>query len=275
MAGTLYVVSTPIGNLDDLTVRASKVLASVDAVLAEDTRRTLHLLSHLGLKKPLRRFDAHVESGAVERTAKEIAGGTNLALVSDAGTPLISDPGSELVRATVAAGGAVVAIPGASAVLTALVASGLAGGGFRFFGFIARSGKERADALARMIDTPEPVVFYEAGNRARETLREIADRSPDRPAAVARELTKLHEEFERGTASELAAREDEPRGEVTIVLGAAPTRTEALDDEAIDARIDQELESGRSAKDTADVVAALSGRPRREVYARVVGRKSR
>jgi 16S rRNA (cytidine1402-2'-O)-methyltransferase len=275
MPGTLYVVSTPIGNLDDLTVRASKVLASVDAVLAEDTRRTRNLLSHLGLSKPLRRFDAHVESGSVERTAREIAEGASFALVSDAGTPLISDPGSELVKATLAAGGSVVAVPGASAVLTALVASGLAGGGFRFFGFLPRSGAERADAIARAIETPEPVVFYEAGNRTIETIRELAARAPDRPAAVARELTKMHEQFARGSLRELESTLEEPRGEVTIVLGAAPVREEALDEPAIDARIDAELAGGRSAKDTADVVAALSGRPRREIYARVVARKPR
>jgi 16S rRNA (cytidine1402-2'-O)-methyltransferase len=273
--GTLYVVATPIGNLDDLTVRASKVLASVDAVLAEDTRRSRNLLSHLGLSKPLRRFDAHVESGSVERTAQEIANGANLALVSDAGTPLISDPGSELVRAVIAAGGSVVAVPGASAVLTALVGSGLAGGGFRFFGFLPRSGQERADAIAKVIETPEPVVFYEAGNRTKDTLQELAARAPAREAAVARELTKLHEEFARGALAQLAQTLEEPRGEVTVVLGAAPIRIEILDESAIDARIDAELAHGRSAKDTADVVAALTGRPRREVYARVVARKPR
>jgi len=275
--GTLYVVSTPIGNLDDLTTRAVKVLREVDAVLAEDTRRTRQLLSHLGLSKPLRRFDAHAEAGIVDRVAREIAEGATLALVSDAGTPVISDPGAELVRATVDAGGQVIAIPGASAVLTALVASGLAGGGFRFFGFLPRSGEARAEVLARIVETPEPVVFYEAGNRTAETIAELAARTPDRRAAVARELTKLHEEFVRGTLAELMSRfaESEPRGEVTIVLGPAEIRTELVDDTAIDARIDRELEAGRSPKDTADVVAAWSGRPRREVYARVVARKQR
>lgn len=277
MAGTLYVVSTPIGNLDDLTTRAVKVLREVDAVLAEDTRRTRQLLSHLGLSKPLRRFDAHAEAGIVDRVAREVAEGATLALVSDAGTPVISDPGAELVRATVEAGGNVVAVPGASAVLTALVASGLAGGGFRFFGFIPRSGEARAEVLARIVDTPEPVVLYEAGNRTADTLRELSERTPHRRAAVARELTKLHEEVVRGTLSELAARfaENEPRGEVTIVLGAAEARAEVVDEAAIDARIDRELGSGRSPKDTADVVAAWSGRPRREIYARVVGRRQR
>jgi 16S rRNA (cytidine1402-2'-O)-methyltransferase len=277
VAGTLYVVATPIGNLDDLTVRASKVLAEVDAVLAEDPRRTRQLLTHLGLQKPLRRFDAHAEAGSVDRIAREVAEGSNLALVSDAGTPVISDPGAELVRATVEAGGNVIAIPGASAVLTALVASGLAGGGFRFFGFLPRAGNERLDALARVIETPEPAVFYEAGNRTGETLAELAARAPLRRAAVARELTKVHEEFARGTLEELATRyrDEDARGEVTIVLGAAPAREEAVDEAAIDERIDRELASGRSAKDTADIVAAWTGRPRRECYARVVSRKSR
>ncbi len=274
MPGTLYVVSTPIGNLDDLTVRASKVLAAADAVLAEDTRRTRNLLSHLGLSRPLRRFDAHAEAGSVERIAREVADGATLALVSDAGTPVISDPGAELVRAVVAAGGNVIAVPGASAVLCALVASGLAGGGFRFFGFLPRAGSERLEVLAKIVATEEPVVFYEAGNRTLDTLRDLAARMPERPAAVARELTKLHEEFARGTLAELTAME-EPRGEVTVVLGAAAARTETLDEAAIDARIDQELAAGRSAKDTADIVAAWTGQPRREVYARVTARKGR
>jgi 16S rRNA (cytidine1402-2'-O)-methyltransferase len=169
----------------------------------------------------------------------------------------------------------VVAVPGASAVLCALVGSGLAGGGFRFFGFIPRGGAERSEAIARAIDTPEPVVIYEAGNRTLDTVRELAARAPERPAAVARELTKLHEEFARGTLAELAASLEEPRGEVTIVLGAAPARTETVDEAGIDARIDAELAGGRSAKDTADIVAAWSGRPRREIYARVVARKPR
>ncbi len=276
--GTLYVVATPIGNLDDLTIRASKVLAACDAVLAEDTRRTRGLLSHLGLSKPLRRFDAHASPDEIARVAREVAEGADLALVSDAGTPVVSDPGAELVRATVEAGGNVIAVPGASAVLTALVASGLAGGGFRFFGFLPRSGAERADAIARVIDTPEPAILYEAGNRTRATIDELAARAPERRAAIARELTKVHEELVRGTLAELAAAvadRDELRGEVTIVLGEAPVREVEIDDAAIDARIDQELAAGRKAKEAADIVAAWSGRPRRDVYARVVGRRGR
>jgi 16S rRNA (cytidine1402-2'-O)-methyltransferase len=274
--GTLYVVATPIGNLDDLTIRATKALAACDAVLAEDTRRTRNLLGHLGLSKPLRRFDAQAESSSVDRIAQEIASGTTLALVSDAGTPTISDPGAELVRAVIAGGGQVIAIPGASAVLCALVGSGLAERGFRFFGFLPRGGGERAELLARIVETPEPVVLYEAGNRAKATLSELAARAPDRPAAVARELTKVHEEFRRGSLSELAASvEEELLGEVTIVLGASAQEQIRWDDQAVDARIDLELHDGRGAKETADIVAALAGRPRREIYARVIARRGR
>jgi 16S rRNA (cytidine1402-2'-O)-methyltransferase len=276
-AGTLYVVATPIGNLDDMTLRGQKTLAAVDAVLAEDTRRTRNLLAHLGLHKPLRTLNAHAERDVIERIAEEIASGRNLALVSDAGTPLVSDPGSDLVRAVVARGGAVVAVPGASAVLCALVGSGLAANAFRFLGFLPRSGGERREAIAKVIETPEPVVLYEAGNRAKETLAELAERAPERPAAVARELTKLHEEFTRGTLAELAATIDPALlGEVTLVLGPAPARAEApIDDAAIDASIDAELSAGRGAKEIADVVAARTGLPRREAYARVLGRKGR
>jgi len=275
--GTLYVVATPIGNLDDLTVRASKVLEACDEVLAEDTRRTRNLLAHLGISKPLRRFDAHAEGSQKDRIVAEIVGGATFALVSDAGTPTVSDPGAELVRAVIAGGGNVIAIPGASAVLCALVGSGLAGSGFRFFGFLPRSGGERSDVLAKIIDTPEPVVFYEAGNRAKETIAELAVRSPERQAAVARELTKVHEEFLRGTLAELSeSLSDDLLGEVSIVLGAFVTNAAtAWDDRAIDARIDLELQKGRGTKEASDIVAALTGRPRRELYARVIARKGR
>ncbi len=277
-SGRLYVVATPIGNLDDLTLRASKILAECHGVLAEDTRRTRNLLSHLGISKPLRRLDAHAEGALVDRVADEIAAGSSLALVSDAGTPAVSDPGAALIRAVIAKGAKVIAIPGASAVLTALVASGLSSHGFRFFGFLPRGGRERADMLAQVVETPEPVVLYEAGNRTKATVRALAERSPERPAAVARELTKMHEEILRGTLSHLAGTlPDELLGEVTLVLGASPSRGGLGEipwtDEAVDARIDRELAAGRGAKETADIVAALSARARREVYARVLGRR--
>jgi 16S rRNA (cytidine1402-2'-O)-methyltransferase len=273
----LFVVSTPIGNLDDLTFRAQKTLAECDTVLAEDTRRTRQLLSHLGLSKPLRTLNAHAGDAFIEQLAKEIADDDKCyALVSDAGTPLVSDPGAELVRAVVAAGGTVVPIPGASAVLTALAGSGLATNAFRFFGFLPRSGTERGDVLAKIVDTSEAVVLFEAGNRARDTIADLAARMPTRACAIGRELTKLHEEFLRGTLEELSRSIDEElRGEVTIVLGAyVVARTSVIDELRLSARIDEELDKGGHAKEVADIVAAWSGLPRREIYARVVARKS-
>ncbi|MFI5298555.1 MAG: 16S rRNA (cytidine(1402)-2'-O)-methyltransferase [Polyangiales bacterium] len=275
--GTLFVVSTPIGNLDDLTIRAQKTLAECDAVLAEDTRRTRQLLSHLGLSKPLRTLNAHAHASLVDAIARELVDDDKrYALVSDAGTPLVSDPGAELVRAVIAAGGTVVPIPGASAVLTALAGSGLATNAFRFVGFLPRSGSERGDALAKIVDTSEAVVLFEAGNRARETISDLAARMPARACAIGRELTKLHEEFLRGSLEELAASIDEDlRGEVTIVLGAhVVARSSLIDELRLCARIDEELAKGLHAKEVADIVAAWSGLPRREIYARVVARKS-
>ena len=278
-SGTLYVVATPIGNLDDLSIRASKTLAACDAVLAEDTRRTRQLLSHLGISKPLRTLNAHADARLIASLAREVIEGASFALVSDAGTPLVSDPGAELVREVIALSGRVVAIPGASAVLCALAASGLAANAFRFVGFLPRSGGERAEVIARTSETAEPVVLFEAGNRVRETIVELSTRTPERLVAIGRELTKLHEEILRGTlaelAEQLAERDEALLGEVTIVLGAHVPAAGAIDDAAIDAKIDEALRAGRGAKETSDIVAAMSGRPRREMYARVLGRKGR
>lgn len=279
MSGSLYVVATPIGNLGDLTMRAVEVLKSSARIAAEDTRHTKKLLSHLGIGgKPMDALHAHSSERDVAKLVERLVAGDDIALVSDAGTPVVSDPGDALVRAAIAAGVKVVPVPGASAVLSALVASGLAGGGgFRFVGFIARQGGARRDAIAMVCETPEPVVLYESPERTADTLRELADATPDRPACVARELTKMHEELVRGTLRDLAAREGDWRGEIVIVLGAhSPSaREEAIDDAALDARIDEALAAGQHAKTIADRLAARSGRPRREVYERVVTRKSR
>jgi 16S rRNA (cytidine1402-2'-O)-methyltransferase len=277
MAGTLYVVATPIGNLGDVTVRAIEVLRSCDRIAAEDTRRTRQLLSHLAISgKPLDALHAHSSERDVARVLEKLELGESVALVSDAGTPVVSDPGDTLVKQAIAAGVAVVPIPGASAVLAALVASGLAtGAGFRFLGFLPRDGSARREAIAVACATPEPVILFESPERCTETLAELAHAMPEREACVARELTKLHEELVRGTLAELAQRE-EWRGEIAIVLGGwSPTKhAEAIDDAAIDARIDEELAGGAHAKTAAERVAAWSGRPRREIYERVVRRKS-
>jgi 16S rRNA (cytidine1402-2'-O)-methyltransferase len=278
-AGTLFVVAPPIGNLGDMTTRAVDTLRACDRVAAEDTRRTRQLLSHFGIGgKPVDRLDAHAADEDIARIAAHLARGERVALVTDAGTPAVSDPGDALVRAAIQQGTPVVPIPGASAILAALVASGLAGNGhFRFLGFLPRDGTERRAALALAAETAETVVLFEAPGRVRATLAEIADATPARAVCVARELTKLHEELVRGTCAELALDEREWIGEVAMVLGPhAPSDREArVDDGALDARIDEELARGEHARPLAERLAAWSGRPKRDVYQRVVARKNR
>lgn len=278
-AGTLFVVATPIGNLGDVTARAIETLRACDRVVAEDTRRTRQLLTHLGIAgKPVDRLDAHASDADCARVVEKLVAGERVALVTDAGTPGVSDPGERVVEAAVAAGVPVVPIPGASAVLAALVASGLAGDGrFRFLGFLPRDGAERRQAIAVVSDTPETVVLFEAPNRTATTLRDLADATPARGVCVARELTKLHEELVRGTCATLAGDEREWIGEIVLVLGPhePEARELAVDDDAIDARIDEALARGEHARTVAERLAAWSGRPRRALYERVVKRKAR
>jgi 16S rRNA (cytidine1402-2'-O)-methyltransferase len=276
-AGTLYVVATPIGNMGDITTRAVETLRACDRVVAEDTRRTRGLLTHFAIGgKPLDAFHAHSSEDDVARLVEKLSEGEQIALVTDAGTPSVSDPGDALVRAAIAAGVRVVPIPGASAVLAALMASGLAGDGrFRFFGFLPRDGAARRDAIAELCATPEQVVLFESPNRTTATLKDLAAATPARAACIARELTKLHEEMIRGPLSELATLERDWIGEVAIVLAAHEpnARQEIIDDAAIDARIDAELARGIHAKATSELLAAWSGRPKREIYERVIARK--
>lgn len=277
--GTLHVVATPIGNLGDVTRRAVETLSTCDVVLAEDTRRTRQLLTHLGIAgKDVHRFDAHASDADVERVLAKLAEGANVAIVTDAGTPGVSDPGEKLVGAAVAAGVKVVPIPGASAVLAALAASGLAGDGrFRFLGFLPRSGTERREAIAAACATPEAVVLFESPNRLQATMRDLADATPERRACVARELTKLHEELVRGTCASLAADDREWIGEIAVVLGPHEphARAEAIDDGALDARIDEAIARGEHARTASERLAAWSGRSKRDVYERYVARKTR
>jgi len=221
---TLFLVSTPIGNLGDLSPRAADTLRTVSRVLAEDTRRTRVLTERVGSLAPLVSLHAHNES---ERTAQVLGwleAGEDLALVSDAGTPLMSDPGARVVRAALESGHRVVPIPGPSAILAALTASGLAGDRFAFLGFAPRKGGERREMLARVAGSPETTVLFESPQRLGDLLDALADAcGPDRPAAVARELTKLHEEVVRGTLQEVRAyyRQHPPKGEVTVVVAPA------------------------------------------------------
>lgn len=278
-AGTLYLVATPIGNLGDITHRALDVLRRCDRIAAEDTRHTHKLLSHFGIEgKKLEALHAHSSARDVARLVERLEAGDDVALVTDAGTPQVSDPGDALVRAAITAGVVVVPLPGPSAVLAALSASGLGtGGGFRFTAFLPRDGTARREAIGRVCDEAEPVVIFEAPSRLAGTLAELASATPERRACVAREITKMHEEFLRGTLAELAAIEREWKGEIVLVLGPhdPAARQAVVDDAAIDARIDEELAKGAHAKGLAERLAAWSGRPKREVYERVLERKPR
>jgi len=226
LPGTLYVVATPIGNLGDVSERARAVLADVAAVVAEDTRRTGRLLAHLDVSVPLISNHEHNEASRVPRLLARLAAGEDLALVSDAGTPTISDPGYPLVRAAVEEGVPVVPIPGPCAAVAALTASGLPTDRFLFAGFPPRSKGKRRRWLAELAGERGTLVLYEAPPRLARTCQELAETLGDRQAVLARELTKLHEEFVRGTLHDLAGRYGEraPRGEVVLVVAGAGRR---------------------------------------------------
>lgn len=221
---SLVLVPTPIGNLDDITIRAQKVLADVDAVIAEDTRVSGRLLQHLGIARPLISFHTHNEHRMVDQLVRRMGDGERFALVSDAGTPAISDPGFLLVRAALAAGVSVECLPGPTAFVPALVNSGLPCDRFTFEGFLPVK-KGRRTRLEELRSETRTMVFYESPHRVPRTLADLAEVfGPDRPAGVSRELTKLHEETVRGTLAELLVHftNKEPRGEFVLVVGGAP-----------------------------------------------------
>jgi 16S rRNA (cytidine1402-2'-O)-methyltransferase len=269
--GTLYVVATPIGNLGDLSPRAAAALREVAAVAAEDTRRTLKLYAHLGVPAPeLLSLPAFDERGRVARIVERLRGGQSVALCTDAGTPGVSDPGAALVAAAWEAGARVVPIPGPSAAVGALSASGFAADRFLFAGFLPRKGGARAEALRALAAAASTVVLYEAGNRTAATLRDLAVALGDREALVARELTKLHEELARGRLTELAERfGGEVLGEVTIVVsgegGVAP-EPEAPS-EPLEAELARRIAAGEGPSAIAREVAKARGLKRSDVYA--------
>ena len=230
---TLFVVATPIGNLGDLSPRAAEALTSADRILAEDTRRTRVLAEHVGARAPMVSLHAHNEAERESRILGWLDAGESLVLVSDAGTPLVSDPGGRLVQAVADAGHTVVPIPGPSAVLAALVGSGLGGDRFTFLGFPERKGTARAALLERVARAEEPVVLFESPQRLVRLLEDLAGACGEaRRVSVARELTKLHEEFRRGTLSDVVAyyRQHPPRGEVSLVV--APREPGGREEEA-------------------------------------------
>lgn len=269
--GVLHVVATPIGNLGDITLRAVEVLRTADEVVAEDTRRTRALLTHLGIAgKPVTKLDANATPPDVARVVERLMQGRSIAVVTDAGMPTLSDPGSELVRQARDAGARVTPIPGPSAVTAAAAASGLVDGAFTFLGFLPRRGAKRARAIERICGSTEPVVLFESPQRVAETVAELAELIPERRVFVAREMTKLHEELFTAPLGELSSQAREWRGEVTLVIDGGPDSDESVDPTAIDDAIRDRLARGASAKSIATDLARATGLPRREVYARVL-----
>jgi 16S rRNA (cytidine1402-2'-O)-methyltransferase len=268
-AGQLVVVATPIGNLGDLSPRALEVLTNADVVYCEDTRRSRTLFSAHGLspKSPLQSLHEHNEAERCAQVVERVRAGQLVALVSDAGTPGISDPGERVVAAVARAGLVVTSAPGPSAVVAALSISGLASERFVMEGFLPRKGSERQRRVESWDHESRTVVFYESPQRLGATLGELAARWPDRDVVVARELTKLHEEIARGTLVELAARfvEREPQGEIVVVLAGVVVERVVNDDE-IQRALARAFDEGSSTRDAVDEVAAALGVARRHVY---------
>ena len=266
-AGRLVVCPTPIGNLEDVTLRVLAALREADVVACEDTRRTRVLLDRYGVTASLVSYHEHNERERAAELVARMQAGAVVALVSDAGMPLVSDPGYVLVQGCVAAGLAVEVLPGPSAALTALVASGLPSDAWRFAGFLPR----KRGALEEVLRSPQTVVAFESPRRVGATLALLAELDPQRPVAVCRELTKVHEEVVRGSAAELAARYggEPPRGEIVLVIGGAPERS-GVDPVAVDA-VRRLVAAGARHRVAASVVAELSGAPANALYSASLG----
>ena len=265
----LYIVATPIGNLGDLSPRAAAILSAADLIAVEDSRVTAKLLNHIGIKRPMLPYHDHnadkVRPGLIERMAQEA-----IVLVSDAGTPLISDPGYKLVRDARAAGRHIVTIPGPSAVIAALTLSGLPTDRFLFGGFLPAKTKARRDNIAELAGLKATLAFYESGPRLAATLTDLAAVLGDRDAAIAREITKAFEECVTGTLADLAARyaEAPPKGEIVVIV-APPGDAPPADADAIDAALQQALKSASPAK-AAGEVSRMLGADRKALYARAL-----
>jgi 16S rRNA (cytidine1402-2'-O)-methyltransferase len=267
----LHVVATPIGNAEDITLRALAVLRGVDAIACEDTRVTAKLLARHRIAAPLLAYHDHNAERMRPLLLARLRQGDAIALVSDAGTPLVSDPGFKLVRAAIAEGLPVTTLPGPSAALAALVLSGLPSDRFLFAGFLPPKSTARRRTLAEFGAVPATLVFFEGASRLAAALEDMAQTLGDRPAAVAREITKLYEEVRRGSLRELAghyAASGPPRGEVVVVVGP-PTEQPAVTEDALDAQLEAAL-AEMSLKDASAAVAAATGLKRRDIYARAL-----
>ncbi len=273
--GTLYLCATPIGNLEDMTFRGVRVLKEAAVIAAEDTRHTRKLLSHFDIHTPLVSYHEHNKAARGPELVARLLNGEDVAVVSDAGLPGISDPGADLVRLALAAGAEVTPVPGANAALAALVASGLDTGMFLFVGFLPRVAKKRRQLVTSLAEQPYTLIFYESPHRLAATLAELTAAFGERPAVVGRELTKKFEEFSRGPLSELASRfaAQAPRGEITLVVaggtGKAAKAPATTPDEPV-AAVAKLVAAGTAKKEAIRMVAAERGLPRREVYQAVV-----
>lgn len=280
-AGTLYLCGTPIGNLEDITLRVLRILKEVNLILAEDTRRTGNLLRAYQIQKPLISLHEHNERARSEEVVERLANGESIAYVSDAGMPGISDPGTVLVQRCIETGHPVIPVPGPTAFVTALVASGLPTDRFVFEGFLPRQGSVRRKALERLVDEERTIILYEAPHRLQRLLRDLASHfDANRSVVVARELTKVHETFVRGTLRELEEhfRKEAPRGECVVLIAGqeqvdGDERSQEVDDQAIWEALSARMAEGLSRRDAVKEVAEQLQLPKRRVYDIALGKK--
>jgi 16S rRNA (cytidine1402-2'-O)-methyltransferase len=269
LSGTLYVIATPIGNLEDITLRALRILRDEVLMIAcEDTRQTQKLLEHYQIEKPLISYHEHNETGRTAEILERLERGDSVALVSDAGTPLVSDPGYRVVNAAIKRGFDVVPLPGPSAILAALAASGLPTDEFRFIGFLPSKAGARRKALLEMLNAPGTVVAYESPHRILDTLAEMTEILGDAPVVLAREITKIHEEFLRGSAEsirEQLSKRASVKGEITLLIGRPEKTTSPISDPLAEV-LKLEAEQGLDRMQAVKAVAKQLGLPKREVY---------
>lgn len=267
MAGTLYIVATPIGNLEDITLRALRILKEVDLIAAEDTRHTKTLLNHYGIRTSLTSYHEHNEKSKAQVLVARLKLGESVALVSDAGTPTLSDPGYRLVQEAIKAGLDVVPVPGASALTAVLGASGLPTDRFVFEGFLSEKKRERRVKLSRLREETRTVVFFEAPHRLKESLQDMLEILGDREVVLGREVTKAYEEFIRGRLSEVIAeiQRQEPRGEITLVVRGSEEKQIPTNDDLM-TEIQRLKRKGLRVKEIAELLAEKYSRPKREIY---------
>jgi 16S rRNA (cytidine1402-2'-O)-methyltransferase len=278
VSGRLYVVGTPLGNLEDLSPRAARVLSSVALVAAEDTRTAQKLFARIGISPPTTSYFEGNEASRSANLIERLQSGDDIALISEAGMPGVSDPGQRLIAAAAEAGIPIEVVPGPSAAITALVGSGLPTDRFSFIGFLPRESGKRQSIIAGLRQREETLIFYEAPNRVPETLSDLAaSLGAHRRACVARELTKLHEEFIRGSLEQLNQRfaNEPPRGEVTLIVEGANPEEQSAPSIDIESEIDRRLTAGESPKEIAAALALITGKPRRQIYQLAITRKGK